>query len=53
MQQTTLYKQFLIEARNPMFWVSVFIGTAFMFAVPWAFAIGCVALGHGPEVCGL
>jgi len=28
-------------------------GVFFIFGLPWIFAIGCVALGHGPEVCGL
>jgi len=28
-------------------------GVFIIFGLPWVFAIGCVALGHGPEVCGL
>ena len=28
-------------------------GLFFMFGLPWLFAIGCVVMGHGPEVCGL
>lgn len=28
-------------------------GLFFMFGLPWAVAIGCVAIGNGPEVCGL
>lgn len=24
-----------------------------MFAMSWFFAITCVVMGHGPEVCGL
>jgi len=29
------------------------LGVAVFFALSWGMALGCVALGHGPEVCGL
>lgn len=29
------------------------IGVIGFFALFWGVAIGCVALGYGPEVCGL
>lgn len=28
-------------------------GVVFIFALFWGAAIGCVAFGYGPEVCGL
>lgn len=36
-----------------MFIIGAAVGVLFIFALSWALAIGCVALGYGPEVCGL
>ena len=33
--------------------IGAVIGVIFFFTLSWGMAIWCVALGYGPEVCGL
>lgn len=41
------------EMKKPIYWVGGAIGAVLVYGFFWAMAIGCVAVGFGPEVCGL
>ncbi len=41
-----------MPSKLELIFASVF-GVIFFFGLAWFFAIACVVMGHGPEVCGL
>jgi len=47
------YFQSLTTAEKAITILGATLGAAFIYGMVWAFAIGCVAIGYGPEVCGV